>query len=123
MSITVKNQVTETDEQGFLLNPEDWTEDVGLELVKQHEAAGHRKVTETGWMLVKSFRDFYEDHMRHPTMNELIRNREKLDGKDFEKEEHDYKEFLFELFPHGPIPMLAKLAGLPREAVAKEMED
>ncbi len=123
MDIVIGDQITKTDDQGFLLNPEDWTKEVGLELVKRHEADGHKKVTQTGWMLINYFHDFYEDHMRHPTMNEIIRDREKHDGKDFEKEEHDYKEFLYELFPHGPIPMLAKLAGLPREAVAKEMED
>ncbi len=121
MSITVKGEVIETDKEGFLLNPDDWTEDVGLELVKQHEAAGHKKVTETGWLLIKSFNDFYVDHMRHPTMNEIIRQRKKQDGKDFEKEEHDYKEFLYELFPHGPIRMLAKMAGLPQSAVAQEV--
>ena len=122
MNITVNNETIETDEQGFLLNPDDWTEDVGLELVKQHEAAGHKKVTETGWMLIKYFRDFYEDHLRHPTMIDLIREHEKLEGKSFE-EEVDYKQNLYKLFPHGPIPMIAKLAGLPHEAVAKEMED
>ena len=122
MNITVNNEAVETDDQGFLKNPDDWTEDVGLELVKQHEAAGHRQVTETGWMLIKYFRDFYEDHMRHPTMIGLIREHEKLEGKSF-KEEIDYKQNLYELFPHGPIPMIAKLAGLSRNAVAQEMED
>ena len=57
MNITVNNETIETDDQGFLKNPEDWTEDVGLELVKQHEAAGHAKVTQTGWMLIKYFRE------------------------------------------------------------------
>jgi len=122
MNITVKEEVIETDEEGFLLNPDDWSEDVGLELVKQHEAAGHMKVTETGWMLVKYFRDFYEDHMRHPTMIDLVREHEKLEGKSF-KEEIDYKQNLYKLFPHGPIAMIAKLAGLPQNAVAQEMED
>lgn len=121
MSITVKGEVIETDKEGFLVNPDDWTEDVALELVKQHEAAGHRKVTETGWQLIHYFRDFYEEHMRHPKMNEIMRQREKMDGKDFEKEEHDYKEFLYELFPHGPIRMLSKMAGLPQNAIAQEV--
>jgi len=122
MSIEVNGKTIETDDEGFLLNRDDWSETVGLELVRQHEAAGHRKVTETGWMLIKYFHDFYEDHMRHPSMNELIREHEKLEGKSF-KEEVDYKQNLYELFPHGPIPMLAKLAGLPHNAVTKEMED
>jgi len=122
MSIEVNGKTIEVDGEGFLLNPDDWSEEVGLELVRQHEAAGHRKVTETGWMLIKYFRDFYEEHMRHPSMNELIREHEKHEGKSF-KEEVDYKQNLYELFPHGPIPMVAKLAGLPHNAVTKEMED
>ena len=121
MNISVNNKTIETDEQGFLLNPKDWTEGVGLELANQHEAAGHKKVTETGWMLIKYFHNFYENHMRHPTMIDLVREHEKLEGKSF-KEENDYKQNLYELFPHGPIPMIAKLAGLPQNAVAQEME-
>lgn len=35
-----------------------------------------------------------------------------LEGKDF-KDEKDYRDFLYELFPHGPVRMLCKLAGLP----------
>ncbi len=119
MSITVNGNTIETDNEGFLVNPDDWTEDVGLELVKQHETAGHKKVTETGWMLVKYFRNFYEDHLRHPTMQDLIREHEKLENKNY-REENDYKQMLFDMFPHGPIPMLAKLAGLPHRAVAQE---
>lgn len=121
MNITVNSKSIEVDDQGFLLNSDEWSEDVGLELVKQHEAAGHKKVTETGWMLVKFFREFHDENMRHPHMNELIRMRSKLDGKDFEKEEHDYKTFLYELFPHGPIRMLAKLAGLSQVSIAQEV--
>ena len=49
MNITVNDKSIEIDEEGFLVDPRDWSEDVGLELVKQHEAAGHKKVTETGW--------------------------------------------------------------------------
>ncbi len=122
MNMTVNNECIKTDAQGFLKNLEDWTEDVGLELIKRHEAAGHAEVTETGWMLIKYFRDYYEDHMRHPTMLDLIREHQKLEGKSF-REEVYYKQNLYQLFPHGPIPMIAKLAGLPQHAVAQEMEN
>ena len=121
MSITVNNRTIKVDREGFLLDPGDWNDDVGLALIKQHEREGHKEVTETGWLLIKSFRDFYDDHMRHPNMNELIREHAKRRGRSFEEEKHDYKEFLYELFPHGPIRMLAKLAGLPRTAIAQEI--
>lgn len=120
MTLTVNGKTIPTDNEGYLLNPDDWTEEVGLELVKQHEAEGHRKVTETGWRLIKYFRDYYDEFMTHPSMNELIRLHEKLEHKNFEHE-IDYKQNLYELFPHGPIRMLAKMAGLPQTAVAEEV--
>lgn len=120
MTITVNGKTIETDNEGYLLNPQDWTEEVGLEMVKQHEAEGHRKVNETGWMLIKFAHEFYEDHMRHPNMNELIRQHEKLEHKTF-RQENDYKQNLYDMFPHGPIRMIAKMAGIPRTAIAEEV--
>ena len=113
MSIEVNGEIIETDEEGYLLNPDDWTEDVAEALVREHEAQGHKPVTETGWELIRYFRDYYEEHMTHPSMRKLLNERAKLEGKHFE-DEKSYRDFLYELFPHGPIRMLCKLAGLPK---------
>ena len=112
MSIEVKGKIIETDEEGYLVNPEDWNEDVAEVLIKQHQEAGHKEVTEAGWQLINYFRDYYEDHMIHPSMRRLLNERAKLDGKHYE-DEKDYRDYLYELFPHEPIRMLCKLAGLP----------
>ncbi|HHH39391.1 MAG TPA: sulfite reductase subunit gamma, partial [Sedimenticola sp.] len=45
MSIEVNGKTIATDEEGYLVNPEQWDEEVAEALVKQHEAAGHKKVT------------------------------------------------------------------------------
>ncbi len=113
MSIEVNGKIIETDEEGYLLNPEDWNEDVCEALIKQHEAAGHRPVNETARGLIEYFREYYEDHMMHPTMHKLLKTLGKVKGKSF-RDQEEYKEFLYELFPHGPIQMLSKLAGLPK---------
>lgn len=112
MSIKVKNTTIETDEEGYLLNPDDWDEDVAEALIMQHEADGHKKVTETGWGLIRQFREYYEDHMTHPSMHKLLLDRARLENNHFSDEE-SYKDFLYYLFPHGPVRMLCKLAGLP----------
>jgi len=119
MTITAHGKTVKTDNEGYLLDPQEWTEEIGLEMVKQHEADGHKKVTETGWMLIKYVRGFYEDHLRHPNMNELIRQHEKLEHKSF-RQENDYKHNLYEMFPHGPIRMIAKMAGIPKTAISEE---
>ncbi len=112
MSIEVNGKTIETDEEGYLLNPDDWDEEVAKELVRQHEAAGHRKVTEEGWRMIQYFRDYYEQHQTHPSMHKLLTERAHLEGKHFE-DEKSFRDHLYELFPHGPIRMLSKLAGLP----------
>ena len=113
MSIEVNGKSIATDEEGYLLDPNDWNEDVAAELVRQHEAAGHKPVNETGWGLINYFREYYEDKQTHPSMNELVRNLGKQPGQSF-REAEEYKNFLYQLFPHGPVRMLCKLAGLPR---------
>ncbi len=112
MSIEVNGRTIETDNEGYLLNPDDWDEDVAEALIQQHQAAGHKPVTETGWELIRFFREYYEDHMVHPSMHKLLVNRAKIHHKTFSEEEN-YRDFLYDLFPHGPIRMLCKLAGLP----------
>lgn len=117
MALEVNGKTIETNEEGFLLNPEDWDEDVMEALIAQHEAAGHRKVTETARGLIGYVREFYEENQRHPTMHELVNDLGRHKGESF-RDAEEYKKFLYELFPHGPEMMLAKLAGLPepREA-------
>jgi len=113
MNIEVHGKIIETDEEGYLINPDDWNEDVTEALIKQHEADRHKPVTETGWELINTFREHYEIHQTHPNMHKLLADRAKLETKQFSDEE-SYKTFLYELFPHGPVRMLCKLAGLPK---------
>ncbi len=119
MNFNVNGTMIETDEEGYLVNPDDWDEDVALALIAQHEADGHKKVTETGWELIRYFREYYEDRMMHPSMHRILVDREKVESKVF-NDEKSYREFLYELFPHGPVNMLCKLAGLPKPS--HEME-
>jgi len=73
------------------------------------------ELTETKWELILYFRDYYEDHLIHPSMHCLLCERELKRGKGFEGAEK-YRNFLYERFPNPPrpIPTLCKLAGLPK---------
>lgn len=109
MEMTVNGRTLDVDEEGFLLNPEDWDEDVAREIAKREGI----ELTETVWELINYFREYYEDHMVHPTMHKVVLSRGKRKGVDFQEAEA-YRDFLYELFPKGPIPTLCKLAGLPK---------
>jgi len=116
MTIQVRDTTIETDEEYYLLDPDAWDECVA-EAVAEAEGL---KLTETHWGLVNFFRTFYEDHLRHPTMHELVLTLGKHHGKRFE-DAKKYRDFLYQLFPQGPVPTLCKLAGLPKPV--GEIED
>jgi TusE/DsrC/DsvC family sulfur relay protein len=113
MGIEVKGKVVETDEEGYLINPDDWSDEIAEEMAYQQAQQDGVKLTETQWGLIHYFRDYYQENKRHPTMHKLVESLGKHHGEHF----HDhkaYEKFLYELFPHGPIEELCKLAGLPK---------
>lgn len=112
MNIEVNDKMLSTDEEGYLLNIDDWNESVMHELIKQHEADGHKPLSETAITLVEYFHQYYQKNKTHPTMNHLLRELAKREGNNFTDAEK-YKNFLYDMFPHGPIQKLSKLAGLP----------
>ena len=113
MSIEVNGKIIETDEEGFLRNLDDWNEEVCEALIKQHEAAGHKPLSETARGLIDYFREYYKENEMHPSMHKLVLTLGKYEGKTFHDQEA-YKAYLYEMFPHGPVHMLCKLAGLPK---------
>ena len=109
MNIEVKGKIIETDEQGYLVNLDDWSEEFveriaeqdGIELYDDH------------WGLILYFRDYYEETLTHPTMRKIVLTLGKQHGKRFH-DEKAYEKFIYSLFPYDPIHELCKLAGLPK---------
>lgn len=111
----------ETTPDGFLRNPEDWDECVMEALIAMHEAEGNPEVGVMGRLLIRFMRDYYEDHLVHPSMNRLLRMWDKMEGvKPVSREA--FRDMLFKMFPRGPIPALARLAGLPEPLVEEEFD-
>jgi len=119
MSIQVGDKVIETDEEGYLVNPQDWSEEVAEKMASRQSQEDDVKLTETHWGLIHYFRDYYDKNKVHPTMHKLVMTLGKHHGQHF----HDhkaYQKFLYELYPRGPVPELCKLAGLPKPTEAFE---
>ncbi len=109
MVINVAGRSIPADEEGFLLNPADWSEEVadaiaeseGYELKDDHKG------------LVDYFREYYAENETHPTMHIIVKEIGGSLGKNF----HDHKvlaNHLYKIFPSEPIAELCKLAGLPK---------
>jgi len=86
------------DAEGFLQNPEQWTEDVASEIAAEH----HITLTDRHWKVVHFMRDRYLKMGTAPTIRSL--------GKESGV---DVKE-LYQLFPKGPAKLAAKIGGIPK---------
>jgi tRNA 2-thiouridine synthesizing protein E len=96
---TFAGKAVEVDDEGFLLNPEDWTEELASDLAKE---VGIADLTERHWRVVKFMRQDFTEKGQIPTMRR-IKNAGGVPIKE-----------LYELFPDGPAKKAAKISGLAK---------
>lgn len=102
MSYTIDGRELETDEQGYLLEP-----DYGDEAVRVIAAAEGLALSDGHWQVVAYLRDEYRAHGHTPNFRNLLKGvAERLPGVD--------SKALYDLFPMGPAKQGAKVAGLPQ---------
>ncbi|MBE3576048.1 MAG: TusE/DsrC/DsvC family sulfur relay protein [Firmicutes bacterium] len=90
----------EVDEDGFVQDPKQWTEDLARYLAKQEE--GLDNLTEDHWKVIHYLRDYYQQFGIAPMIRKLCKDT----GFDL--------KYIYELFPSGPAKGACKLAGLPK---------
>ena len=102
MSYLVDGEELETDEQGYLVQP-DWRD----EAVQVIAAAESIALTDDHWKVVNYLREQYREHGHTPNFRIMLKDVSAiLPGCDSKR--------LYELFPLGPAKQGAKLAGLPQ---------
>lgn len=87
------------DEEGFLQNPDDWTEELAKELAKE---VGISELTDMHWKVINFMRQEFKENGQVPTIRR-IKNAGGVPTKD-----------LYQLFPEGPAKKAAKVAGLSK---------
>lgn len=95
----------ETDEEGYLSEPDEWNPDVANYIAEKEEI----KMNEQRWEVVNFLKDYYEQHQIVPTIKTLIEKMAKMFGP-----EKGNKKYLYDLFPGGPAKQACKIAGLPK---------
>ena len=107
INIFVEGYLIETNDQGFLLNLDQWSESYAIEMAKNdniHLYTDH-------WELIYYFREYYLQNLETPTMHqmlmELTPNIKKFHNKKI------YEHHIYNLFKTDPVHELCKLSGLP----------
>jgi tRNA 2-thiouridine synthesizing protein E len=93
------NVSIEVDEDGFMLNPDEWNEDVAAALATTE---GIEQLDDEHWKVMNYLREYYKEFGVAPMIRKLC----KETGFPLKK--------IYELFPSGPAKGACKLAGLAK---------
>ncbi|HYB52100.1 MAG TPA: TusE/DsrC/DsvC family sulfur relay protein [Burkholderiaceae bacterium] len=104
-TISVGDKNFETDEEGYLVNLGDWSEDVANHIAESENI----EMTPNHWEVVNFLRKYYEEYQIAPAVRVLT----KAIGKSLGPEKGN-SQYLYELFPYGPAKQACKIAGLPK---------
>ena len=97
----------ETDQEGYLLNRDDWSDSVCEYMAEQD----HCKLTQTHWDIIHFLRKYYEEYNHSPAMRVFIKALREVIGPEAANSQN-----LYELFPYGPAKQATRYAGLPKPA-------
>ncbi|MCK5343193.1 MAG: TusE/DsrC/DsvC family sulfur relay protein [Candidatus Heimdallarchaeota archaeon] len=87
----------EVTDEGFFVNPDDWTEEMAPELAKE---VGIDTLSDMHWKVIQFMRDDFKEKGQIPTIRR-IKNAGGVPTKD-----------VYKLFPNGPAKKAALIAGL-----------
>ncbi|RKZ79094.1 MAG: sulfur relay protein DsrC [Candidatus Parabeggiatoa sp. nov. 1] len=106
MAYEVDGKTIESTEKGYLLNVEDWNEEVAKAIAAQE---GIEELTQRHWDLINYLRDEYLNNAgNQPNMRNIV----KAMQKNWDDKKVDAKA-LYMLFPESPDKQGSQVAGLP----------
>ncbi len=105
MAFELNGKTYETDEEGYLLNLAEWTEEAAGYIAKTENV----EMTDAHWEVVNFLRQYYNDYQIAPAVRVLTKAIGKQLGPD-----KGTSKYLYELFPYGPAKQACKIAGLPK---------
>ncbi len=104
-TIDFKGKQIEVDEDGYLVNLDDWNEELANYLAEIEEV----QMTDAHWEVVNFLRNYYKQYQIAPMIKILVKEIGKVMGP-----EKGNTKYLYELYPGGPAKQACKIAGLPK---------
>ncbi len=102
MNTNASPTLPNVDEEGYLIEPNDWNETVACLLAQQENIA----LTEDHWSAIRFMREHYANHQVTPDVRFVIRHLSETLGSD--------RNAVFRLFPYGYVKQACKIAGMKR---------
>lgn len=96
----------ERDTEGYLFNPDEWTEEIATELANEENIT----ITEPHWQIVRFVRNYYSEHSVVPD----IRHVSQFLAAENQTDKKQAKKLIFELFPYGYVKQACKISGMKK---------
>ena len=103
MEATMELDLPATDDEGYLIDPGAWSEEVAAALALRENI----ELTDAHWDAIAFMRHFYQERQVIPDVRFVIRH---LAGRV----EGASRNMIFELFPYGYVKQACKIAGMRR---------
>ncbi|MAQ72867.1 MAG: sulfur relay protein DsrC [Gammaproteobacteria bacterium] len=104
MKIELNGNEIATTDTGFLVNVDDWNEEIAKIIAAQEEI----ELTDKHWDVIKYLRDeFINNKENQPNTRNMVKDLGKLWGEKIDT------KALFDLFPGNPSKQAGRIAGLP----------
>jgi len=104
-TLEIGGKTVETDEEGYLINLDDWNDEIAVFLAKQDNI----ELAEDHWEIINFLREYYQEYQIAPAVRVLTKAVSKKLGKS-----KGNSKYLYELFPYGPGKQACRFAGLPK---------
>lgn len=103
--LEIKGKSYEIDDDGYLINWQDWNEDIAGQLAKIEGI----ELTDAHWEVIRFLRNYFMQYQIAPMIKILVKEIGKVMGP-----EKGNTKYLYELYPGGPAKQACKFAGLPK---------
>lgn len=91
-----------TDAEGYLLEPDDWNDDIARELAAREGV----ELSDEHWAAIRFMRDYLRQHRIAPDVRHVMKHLRDACGAG--------RNRVFELFPYGYVQQACKIAGMKR---------
>ncbi len=94
------------DGEGYLIDPDDWTQDIAHQLAREEGI----ELDEKYWPVLSYIRSYYAEHLITPDVRHVVKNL----ANELGYGKKEAKEIIFELFPYGYVQQACKISGMKR---------
>ena len=105
MPLEVEGNALAVDDEGYLVDPAQWSEQAAAALARQERIV----LSEEHWAVIRFMREYYEQHQIAPDARHVMKHLAAYKGAG-----KAGRNDLFVLFPYGYVKQACKIAGMRR---------